>query len=188
MGLVRSKALKPLRQEPCWALESHMGIPMVPQCKTLYKQRDGALILREVTLTRLWRRIGMERKCVRSGRQTKISTIIQMGEPSGPVLYKNTTQTKGRRLNPMGSDPYTPMVAQQNGAEVRAVRKTHQNFDANTPTEPSGPVGAQGCEWTNLQPPRFTFIRDFWIVAACVKLPQSSSGRVLRPGGGSAGR
>ena len=88
----------------------------------------------------------------------------------------------------MGSNADTPMVTHQNGAEVRAVRKTNKNFDANTHTEPSGPVGAQGCEWTNLQPPRFTFIRDFWIVAACVKPPQSSSGRVLRPGGGSAAR
>ena len=40
---------------------------------------------------------------------------------------------------------------------------------------------AQGRDWTNLQPPRFTFLCDFWKVAACVKPPQSSSGRVLRP-------
>ena len=40
---------------------------------------------------------------------------------------------------------------------------------------------AQGRDWTNLQPPRFTFLCDFWKVAACVKPPQSLSGRVLRP-------
>ena len=40
---------------------------------------------------------------------------------------------------------------------------------------------AQGRDWTNLQPPRFTFLCDFGKVAACVKPPQSSSGRVLRP-------